>query len=195
MKRVNKSIERRFRHFLQEHYYKLRPSMQEVKNQLKGPLIGAEIGTFQGKNAYNILKNIPHVKRLYLIDPYELYEGYTDFQNPEPTFLSEAQIIAQKLLHPYKNRIIWIQAKFESKLIPEQLDFIYIDGQHTYEAVKHDIKESEKLVKKGGIIGGHDYYPALHHLGDRYGVGRAVRDYYGDRFNWKFNDWWVKTSV
>lgn len=36
-------------------------------------------------------------------------------------------------------------------------DFIYIDGMHTYEQVKKDIKNYLPLLKKGGFIGGHDY--------------------------------------
>jgi predicted O-methyltransferase YrrM len=36
-------------------------------------------------------------------------------------------------------------------------DFIYIDASHTYEDTKKDIELYLPKVKKGGIIGGHDY--------------------------------------
>lgn len=35
-------------------------------------------------------------------------------------------------------------------------DAIYIDGDHSYEAVKQDLRLSKLKVKKGGIIAGHD---------------------------------------
>jgi predicted O-methyltransferase YrrM len=35
-------------------------------------------------------------------------------------------------------------------------DFIFIDGDHTYEAVKRDFEIYEALVRQGGIIGFHD---------------------------------------
>lgn len=44
-------------------------------------------------------------------------------------------------------------------LIDKRFDFIYIDGMHTYEQVKKDIKNYKPLVKPGGFIGGHDYHP------------------------------------
>ena len=37
-----------------------------------------------------------------------------------------------------------------------ELDFLFIDGDHTYEGVKKDFKLYSPLVKKGGIIAFHD---------------------------------------
>jgi hypothetical protein len=39
------------------------------------------------------------------------------------------------------------------------LDFIYVDANHTYQAVKDDIKLWYPKVKSGGIVMGHDYLP------------------------------------
>jgi hypothetical protein len=41
--------------------------------------------------------------------------------------------------------------------IQEKVDFVYIDGHHTYEQVKKDIQNYKKLIKDNGIVGGHDY--------------------------------------
>lgn len=40
-----------------------------------------------------------------------------------------------------------------------KVDFVYIDGLHTYEQVKKDIKNYVGLINNGGFIGGHDYHP------------------------------------
>ena len=37
------------------------------------------------------------------------------------------------------------------------IDFVYIDGNHTYDYVTQDITEWSKKVRKGGIVSGHDY--------------------------------------
>ena len=37
-------------------------------------------------------------------------------------------------------------------------DFVYIDADHTYNAVKRDIDAWFPKVRVGGIIGGHDYF-------------------------------------
>jgi predicted O-methyltransferase YrrM len=44
-------------------------------------------------------------------------------------------------------------------LIGVEVDFIYIDGLHTYEQIKKDIYNYKQLIKPGGFIGGHDYHP------------------------------------
>ena len=36
------------------------------------------------------------------------------------------------------------------------LDWIYIDGDHSYEAVKADLKAAMQAVKRGGFICGDD---------------------------------------
>jgi len=37
------------------------------------------------------------------------------------------------------------------------LDFVFIDADHSYEAVRQDIKDWKNKVKPGGWLGGHDY--------------------------------------
>jgi deazaflavin-dependent oxidoreductase (nitroreductase family) len=39
----------------------------------------------------------------------------------------------------------------------EPLDWVYIDGDHTYHAVKADLKRFYQLLKPGGVIAGDDY--------------------------------------
>jgi predicted O-methyltransferase YrrM len=41
----------------------------------------------------------------------------------------------------------------------KSLDFVYIDANHTYQAVKEDIRLWYPKVKSGGLIMGHDYLP------------------------------------
>ena len=37
------------------------------------------------------------------------------------------------------------------------VDFVYIDGEHNYEAVQQDMQDWWRTVKSGGILAGHDY--------------------------------------
>jgi DNA-binding transcriptional LysR family regulator len=39
------------------------------------------------------------------------------------------------------------------------LDFVFIDADHSYTAVKRDIAEWAPKVRDGGWLGGHDYHP------------------------------------
>jgi len=41
-------------------------------------------------------------------------------------------------------------------LLPGQIDFLFIDGDHTYDGVKTDFEMYSPLVKKGGLVAFHD---------------------------------------
>ena len=54
--------------------------------------------------------------------------------------------------------------KAKSTLKGKSLDFLFIDGDHTYEGVKKDFEMYSPLVKKGGLVAFHDiciHPPAL----------------------------------
>jgi hypothetical protein len=133
-----------------------RPSILFIKNTIKSDsLIGAEIGTFKGENAKSILK-ILRIKKLYLIDPYEKYEEYK--KDTAYSYLKNAEIEAKKRLIKYRDKIVWIKKNSVEALkdIPNDLDFVYIDGNHSYEFVKKDMKNYYNKLKIGGILAGHD---------------------------------------
>jgi len=49
-----------------------------------------------------------------------------------------------------------ILAEVEDRLADEKVDFLFIDGDHTYEGVKQDFGMYKHLVKSGGLIAFHD---------------------------------------
>lgn len=55
-----------------------------------------------------------------------------------------------------------------------QIDYVYIDADHSYESVRQDLGAWYPLVRPGGIIGGHDYTPeGVYH----FGVKQAVDEF------------------
>jgi predicted O-methyltransferase YrrM len=57
----------------------------------------------------------------------------------------------------------------------ESCDVIYIDMEHTYEAVIEDLHHWYPKLKKGGYIAGHDaYHP---------GVSRAIKEFFNNKFS------------
>jgi hypothetical protein len=54
----------------------------------------------------------------------------------------------------------------------ETFDFIYIDACHLYESVLWDMENYFPKLKKGGILGGHDYFDC-----PAFGVIRAVDEF------------------
>lgn len=161
-----------------------RKTIEEVKTLNKKDLIGVEIGVGIGTNAKNILMNLS-IKKLYLIDHYDKYSQNGVINNDSYTFG-----LAKKLLRNWEDKIIFIKKLSQDAIndVPNELDFVYIDGNHDYEFVKKDIEMYYPKVRSGGIIGGHDFdgfYPD---------VCKAVIEFC-DKNNIKLhswsNDWWV----
>ena len=161
---------------------RLRPMFSFLKSQNKQNLIGVEIGTYKGKNAKIILDNI-NIKRLYCVDPWIDNE----FKPNGEKIYQEAKA----RLESYKNVTLIRKTSDDAiKDIPNNLDFGYFDGNHTYKQVKKNLINYYPKIKKGGIIGGHDFYAS------EMGVVQAVIEFalehnltlYGDIFDW----WFVK---
>jgi len=127
----------------------------EIVKVLKGEgLLGAEVGVFAGHNAINIIQNLKP-KTLYLVDPYVAYNEYAVVD--VEMSLEFAKQNAYNLTHTYNPRYIY--KKFHEvteEEIPEKLDFIYIDGCHTYEMLEKDFNKALQFIKDDGIICGHD---------------------------------------
>lgn len=137
---------------------------------------GAEIGVEKGVYSEVLAKANPQLL-LYCIDPWKVYEKYSDFKNQGQ--LNTNYKIAQKRLSPYNCKII---RKSTTGALPQfkmsSLDFVYIDGNHTYEYVWEDLAGWSEKVRPGGIISGHDYRARRK---EHVGVGEAVDKYTQER--------------
>lgn len=159
-------------------------------------LIGAEIGVYKGEHAESLLENLS-IKKLYLIDPYKLYDEYDEGKkhygiDQDPLDLVERE--AQKRLEKYSDKIIWVKKMSTDALIdiPNNLDFVYIDGNHQYEFVKKDIETYYPKIKLGGILGGHDMYNGF--CFEHNGVVQAVAEFVVKnnlQLYVELPDWWV----
>jgi len=143
----------------------MRWSIIYIKDHLKGPLTGCEIGVQRGINAKDML--LLNIKRLYLVDPYpaELtpkIEAYYDE--------------AYGYTRPFFRNVVWLIMTSEeaAKILNDTLDFVYIDGKHDYENVKLDISLWYPKLRSGGVLCGHDY--RLDHIGIP-NVVRAVNEF------------------
>lgn len=123
---------------------------------------GAEVGVETGAYSETLLKNNPGLK-LYSIDPWKAYIGYQDHTNQDE--LNSLYKEAKARLALYKSKII---RKFSKNAVKDfadnSLDFVYIDANHSFLNIAHDIIEWSKKVKVGGIVSGHDYVKHRRHM-------------------------------
>ncbi len=75
-----------------------------------------------------------------------------------------------------------------STIIRNDLAAVYIDGDHSYEAVRDDIKAWLPKVRKGGILAGHDYGAGWP------GVQKAVHEILGSRVKVMRQSWVFKVT-
>ncbi len=159
--------------------YKLFSSVLNKKQNIDQ---GIEIGVAFGGHAESILENTL-VRKLYGVDPYISFENYNDPMNLPQKEFDELYFQTLSRLSKFGSRYEHIRStsKEASALFSCELDFIYIDAQHTYEGVWEDLCCWFAKIKTGGIIGGHDYghinFP---------GVKKAI-DQFFSRFDWEVN--------
>ena len=159
-------------------------------NFLKGrkDLVGAEIGVEGGRNALIMFEELD-IKHLYLIDIFDTYLEMGGHGVLNSTEIGKACYEGTVYnLRDYMNRITLIVdfSEFAVDKIKEELDFVYIDGNHRYPYVKKDIDLYYPKIKSGGIIGGHDFKY------DEQGVVRAVIESFGTNFKHGRWDWWAE---
>lgn len=161
-----------------------RPMIRYIKNNNPNntELVGVEIGTYRGINALSILKTLP-IKKLYLINPYLNYEGYTDRYGDEPS-LNPLFEITKKKLSKFKDKVIFIRKMSSDAIndIPNNIDFVYIDGNHKYEFVKKDMELYWDKLRLGGSLGGHDIDNGF--CKEHGGIVRAFIEFMVDKKNY-----------
>jgi hypothetical protein len=115
---------------------------------------GAEIGVMQGEYSEYLCQVNPELK-LYCVDPWIFYQSRYWVG---PRQIAQQKVDAQARLAKYNTTIVekW-SIDAVKDFADNSLDFVYIDADHSYEHVMHDITEWSKKVRPGGVIAGHDY--------------------------------------
>lgn len=159
-------------------------------------ITGVEIGAGLGKHAETLMRNLP-LGKLFLIDPFMAYKEFDDnllqVNNRKATLeenMDSALIITKKRLKRFGDKITYLRCFSHDAVddVPDNIDFVYIDGNHSYEYAKRDIQLYWKKVKSGGVLGGHNYQ------GEFPGVIKAVNEFIDKNslvLKARDLDWWI----
>jgi len=138
----------------------------------------AEIGVQNGYFSRQILSTWDG--HLTLVDAWQQLDNYQDISNVSD---QQHNLAYQNTIYNTANfsgrcRIVkGLSPEISSSFIDQEFDLIYLDANHSYEAVIQDISYWIKKVKAGGCISGHDYLNGKLSAGD-FGVEMAVRDFF-----------------
>ena len=122
---------------------------------------GAEIGVCLGDFSREILKAVDP-ELLVLIDVWQHIDlGYQDkLMGHNGIQLKRYRAVCREFGLDTRVKIIRDLSAALSLTIPEKhLDWIYIDGDHSYRGCRADLDIADTLVKDSGLIMGHDYDP------------------------------------
>ena len=138
-------------------------------------ICGIEIGCFKGEFCCSLLEEFDNLSMITI--------------DPSPFWLDVIQ-------HKVMNRLWIINLPSDIainllRLDNRLYDFLFIDGDHSYEQCKKDIMNYYHLVKDGGIVAGHNYHkdPNSAHPG----VHKAVDEIFDNKVNFQSDYiWWIK---
>lgn len=156
---------------------------------------GVEVGVFGGDLSKRLLRR--RDLSLDMVDSWEEAQpdgGYSrsgDFhasldQNAQDAYMQRAMLITE--FAASRRRVIRMRSVVAATHYKnESLDFVFLDADHSYEAVQADIAAWLPKVRPGGILCGHDYANEAYPL---WGVARAVDEAFGPQVELGKNYTW-----
>lgn len=173
-----------------------------VKKQLGDVNIAVEVGVWRGQYS-SLIVGALYPGQFFGVDPYRILEDYKD--EPDPVEYANQQNLdrlferVERLYNNLPNASILRKTGLEAAEMFEKnsIDFVYIDGDHTYDFVSKDIAAWWPKVRDGGILSGHDYTPGNPRKGHVYGVIEAVDEFAAregltvQKTDEEYATWWV----
>lgn len=152
-------------------------------------ILGAEVGVLQGTCSRILLKHVPNLF-LWMVDGWSESPADSAYRHsgdraaaiPQAEHLSnlEEAFTSTRFAAERRALVRCDSLTAARGMRDESLDFVFIDADHTLEAVQRDIAAWWPKVLAGGILGGHDYGGRKNRLG-RWGVNRAVDAFVAER--------------
>ena len=153
----------------------------DLPKLFKGQAINmAEIGVEYGGYLDIYYPKLPDAN-IWLIDLWQTEHNDDYFSKREgqceKAYDTISNYVSLKNLHLCKGFSSFWAPKFPNQFF----DWVYIDADHSYEAVLKDISLWLPKVKMGGIISGHDCNPDPNNEAyETFGVDRAVKEIFGN---------------
>jgi predicted O-methyltransferase YrrM len=143
------------------------------KNELRSGCTVVEIGSYLGASTSFITKGIDSQSLIYCVDTWgnhAMKYDETDVDGSE----KNTYPIFRKNTQRWKRKIVMLQGWskdmfYKLKVLTSRIDFLFIDGDHSYEGVSEDWRLYSTLLKKGSIV-------AFHDTGWAEGVNKVIKE-------------------
>jgi Methyltransferase domain len=122
--------------------------------------VGAEVGVWKGDFTARLLRGAKP-RKLFLIDPWQhsTHDGawYAEKDDEEMARIREG-VTGRFAREITRERVVVIPKRSQEAVGQlSALDWAYLDGDHTYEAVVADLRGFWPLILDGGCLAGDDY--------------------------------------
>jgi hypothetical protein len=153
--------------------------------------VGVELGVLYGYHAQHLVEACPDLF-LYGVDAFRKLRPGNGYDDVSQQWFDELCVKTRSYLEPTGRWQLIRQTTLDAaRSFTRLVDFVFIDADHGYEAVRDDIEAWWPHVRPGGIVSGHDFgqpeWP---------GVRRAVEECLASRGLEPTVDygyvWWVK---
>lgn len=156
--------------------------LSESMHKTNSP-IGVEIGVHRGNSSRLLLQSFQNLT-LIMVDPwkqsarqsdyYASGDGCAKMTQPEHEIAYRESV---EITEEFSDRRIIVRTTSTqaARVVSDDLTFVFVDGNHTYAAVKNDLLTWYPKILPGGVLCGHD----MNHPRDRsgkWGVTKAVRE-------------------
>jgi Methyltransferase domain/Sulfotransferase family len=131
----------------------------------------AEIGVYRGEFAEAVLDGCPSVERYYMIDPWRHLDDWNKPANRDDDTFQEIFEEAMAKTRAYEGKRIVLRGCTKDVIdqIPDgELEFAYVDGDHTLRGVTVDLVRVFPKLRDGGWIGGDDFSRSVWQHGARF---------------------------
>lgn len=142
--------------------------IQDIKDRIDIPVWLAdhknfgnavEIGVCQGAFAHGVLK-IWNCNQYVMVDPWrsqnqKVYKEKHDNVDFDGAYKACVDLTKQ---FPNATTLRMLSLNAAAKFPENHFDWVYIDGNHCYEAVMQDLDAWYPKLKTGGVFSGHDFY-------------------------------------
>lgn len=117
-----------------------------------------EVGTFLGRSAAAFLSRAPHLDMLCI----DTFDGRaTSKANPLPPLLNMKRMeeeVARVIGRGAALPVMSTSLEAAKRLEDADLDYLFLDADHSYEAVLADLRAWWPKMKPGATLYGHDYH-------------------------------------
>jgi len=132
--------------------------------------VGMEVGVASGRFSEHFFVDIPRPWTWHMVEPFPNEELKNRLIGTDATFRPDPPGLPsgdhplswhQRSIGGFATKHFYVMKSGDPALLgsieDESLDFVYLDGDHSYKTVQQELPRFYPKVRRGGVLAGHDY--------------------------------------